>query len=319
LARQPVATQYNARPVMVSYGAANPAKLRRWTGAGLGEVQSMAAMAQRLFRTEQEGKLRSDPHVITVDDVTKGLGLEDTDAARIQQLLTETRVDVFTDPKLRSVRAPLAMTRLGEFLSKTERFTADQRMEVRRRAGAWWRKYGKPDYQQAPELRWNYAKALYFGKSEADVSKLRAGGKKRENLPQVPTAVMGGFLSALQARGIKVLKCLAPLKKLKPIQSEINEDKIAGMKQDGPPIIISADFSVLDGHHRMVAAQRRDPDGTIKAYQVALPIKELLREAHAFEGSKRNGIDDEPVRKALLAAAQDWVLLRKSGDRGEDN
>lgn len=151
--------EIGGKPSSVSQpGTADANKLRAWTDRGMGTLGEESRQLQRLFRTEEEGS-RPPPHVITIDDVTRGLGLESTDRETIHRLITQTRADYGVTEKLRSPRYAFAMNMLSDYLVKTKRFTSDQRMEIRRRASAWWRKYGKTTYEGRPMIRHLISKA----------------------------------------------------------------------------------------------------------------------------------------------------------------
>lgn len=140
-------------------GTADSNKLRAWTDRGMGSIGAIQAQAQRLFRTEEEGSTRPRPHIVDVDDVTRGLGLDDTDRTKITTILTQTGTEFGMSEKTRSQRYPFALKALSEFLNKTSRFTSDQRMEIRRRANEWWRKFGKTTYEGRPMIRHLITKA----------------------------------------------------------------------------------------------------------------------------------------------------------------
>jgi hypothetical protein len=86
-------------------------------------------------------------------DVTKGLGLDESDREKIERLLAETRAEWGASEKTRVPRVQFARGQLSEFLMKTKRIAPDVRMEVRRRAMEWWRKYGQTTYEGKPMIR----------------------------------------------------------------------------------------------------------------------------------------------------------------------
>lgn len=168
-----VGLEIGGKPSSVSQpGTADANKLRAWTDSGMGRLGEESRILQRIFRTEEEGK-RPPPHVVTVDDVTRGLGIDGTDRDTIHKLLTETRADFGVTEKLRYPRYAFALRALSEYLTKTGRFTGDQRMEIRRRAIAWWRKYGKTSYEGRPMIR------HLFTKSQLRSPTLLKGGQQQ--------------------------------------------------------------------------------------------------------------------------------------------
>lgn len=150
--------EIGGKPISVSQPGTAQGKLRRWTGAGLGEAGSIQHQVNRLFRTEQEGK-RPQPHVMSLGDITKGLGLEDTDREMIERVIAETRADYGMNEKTRYPRFAFALSHLSEVLQKTKRISPEARMEVRRRASTYWRKYGKTTYEGKPMIRHLVTKA----------------------------------------------------------------------------------------------------------------------------------------------------------------
>lgn len=151
--------EISGKPTSVSQPfTADPNKLRRWAGSGLGVQGSIQQQVNRLFRTTPEGT-RPPPHIMDIQDVTKGLGLEDTDRETLERLLTETRADFGLHPKTRVPRIQSARKMLSSYLQATKRISPDVRMEIRRRAMEWWRKYGKTTYEGQPMIRHIITKA----------------------------------------------------------------------------------------------------------------------------------------------------------------
>ena len=142
------------KPTAISQPGTAQGKLRRWTGSGAGEPGGIQHFINRMFRTEEDkhGR-RQKPHIMDEKDVTKSLGLDNTDELKIQNILTNTRADFATSPHLRSQRLQHARSRLSDFLVKTKRIPSDVRMEINKRAMVWWRKFGKTDYEGTPMIR----------------------------------------------------------------------------------------------------------------------------------------------------------------------
>lgn len=149
----PVPLLVSGKPAMMSQpGTADRNKLRAWTDSGMGGIGAIQAKAQRMFRLE-DGNARQAPHIVTINDVTRGLPLDDTDAQKIQGIITATRADYGMDDKTRYPRFAFALEALGAFLNATPRISQDVRMEVRKRANAWWRRFGKTTYEGRPMIR----------------------------------------------------------------------------------------------------------------------------------------------------------------------
>lgn len=94
-----------------------------------------------------------------------------------------------------------------------------------------------------------------------------------------------------------------PVKNLKPIQRQIYYDKSMGetIKQgvkrsldfvtNKSFFVISGDNYIIDGHHRYLSALLLDPNASVNALKINLPIKKLLPMATAYGdaiGNKRN-------------------------------
>lgn len=94
-----------------------------------------------------------------------------------------------------------------------------------------------------------------------------------------------GFQSDVAVEAAKI-----PAKFLKPIQKHVDIDKVKGMLRDIDKIkndvfIVDKDNRILDGHHRWLAILKSNPQQQMRVIRVHLPIGELVRAAHEFEGS----------------------------------
>jgi hypothetical protein len=130
-----------------------PTRLRALARGGLGEQFAVQHALARMARmTEDTAPV--ERHVVTVEDVTRGLGLTPEDAGRVQKLIQDTPVE-FT-PKTQTHRIFLAKGRLVDTLRALQ-VPADTRLEIARRAGAWWRKAFDTELirRRTPdEIRW---------------------------------------------------------------------------------------------------------------------------------------------------------------------
>ena len=111
-------------------------KLRAMAAAGMGEMQAEQLAVQRMMRLTEE---TAEPprHVVVPEDITRGLGLNQDDASRIQKAVTETNVEFTT--KTQTHRLTLAKSRLVEIMRGMP-ISGDMRMEIAKRADSWWRK-----------------------------------------------------------------------------------------------------------------------------------------------------------------------------------
>lgn len=136
---------------------ASPAKLRARAQAGLGEAQAEQLLVQRLFRTKPE-TAESDRHVVTIEDVTRGLGLEPADVTRVQGVVQATN-PTFT-PKTQTQRIFQAQGRLAEVM-RSMKIDSGARMEIAKRARAWWKKHYQTELERSRTvhfIRWGGAK-----------------------------------------------------------------------------------------------------------------------------------------------------------------
>lgn len=171
-------SQTGVRHEISQPGTPTPTKLRYITTSGLGEAGAMAHLVTRMMRTEQEGK-RPDPRVTSIEDITRGLGLIDTDATKIQTVIRSTRADYGSHPQLRVPRLPAARKALSDVLRSLDGVDSWIRQEIQRRALKWWRTQNV-DYQQVPTIRHMVTKSLF--KAEKPGKKQ---DKKKDKKPKI--------------------------------------------------------------------------------------------------------------------------------------
>jgi hypothetical protein len=128
-------------------------------------------------------------------------------------------------------------------------------------------------------------------------------GAQRKLLPQIPKNKVGSFVRLLLGHGINVTARRVLAKELRPVQKNVNKDKIKEMQPFiyelvKKPFIVSREYYILDGHHTWVLAKENNEDFPLTAIVVDLPIKELIRVGRVFEGSHTKGIN-EAVNKGL--------------------
>tara|TARA_B110001469_G_C9600637_1_gene298450 strand:+ start:762 stop:1196 length:435 start_codon:yes stop_codon:yes gene_type:complete len=122
-------------------------------------------------------------------------------------------------------------------------------------------------------------------------------GVTRNKMPQINEAVMKDYLKFIK-KSSKVAKRKFNVNTLKPTQNELSLNVIRKKQlklskhNKNPPIIISNDNYILDGHHRW--ATLRDcnmfPKNCntklslkIDAYKIDMPIKKLLKKTRSFK------------------------------------
>lgn len=130
-------------------------------------------------------------------------------------------------------------------------------------------------------------------------------GVARNRLPQIPKEEIPDFIRYLQTLSlpdgrydfnvgvtsdVAVTAARLAAKLLKPIQKNVDKEKVRGMVQNfnqikNDVLIVSQDNEILDGHHRWLAIMEKNPNHLIRIIRVQLPIKRLVQAAHDFEGS----------------------------------
>jgi hypothetical protein len=140
---------------------------------------------------------------------------------------------------------------------------------------------------------------------------------QRQLLPQIPSVEK--FAAFLHDQGVKSKVVPIAIAKLKPVQSEINREKVEKLKADdtgdnweAKPIIVSSDGYVLDGHHRWVAAKETDPHGKIFALVCAAPIKKLVLLGHLCGDSFTKTVDESTIYSNTPSESNLAMMIRKS-------
>lgn len=130
-------------------------KMRRVAASGLGELHALQARVARMMRTQPEDPRNSPPpHVTTVTDVTRGLGIDPSLEQRIQKVVQGTTPNF--DQKSQTQRLMLARSSLLSFMREsvsTAGVPSDTRGELVRRATAYWKRNFQTDYGKTPTVR----------------------------------------------------------------------------------------------------------------------------------------------------------------------
>jgi len=134
-------------------GTSTPRKLRQWGESGNGELGAFQREVNRMFRQSTDSYVRPDAHVIDVEDVFKGLNLDSEAEGKLSAVLTQTRSEYGPHPQLRVPRIVHARIRLMDTLRAMKQIDSTTRMEIQRRAMAYWKR-NHPDYDQAPTIRY---------------------------------------------------------------------------------------------------------------------------------------------------------------------
>lgn len=131
--------------------------------------------------------------------------------------------------------------------------------------------------------------------------------RKRETMPQIASEDVDQVVIhfAQNSPNVKVTKKLVPLSKLKPTQSEINEDKVNSMSVDtnATRFIVSKNYYMADSHHHWAAIHEAYKDAenepTVTVYKINLEIGELLRRLNLMKVSGKKDIADN-VQKSEI-------------------
>jgi hypothetical protein len=156
-------------------------KIRARLSAGMGEMGAEARAANRIFHeNETEEHSPAPPHVITILDVTRGLGLTNADEQKVQKLVEDQNAEFF--PTTQTHRIFLARTSALTTLRSWKHIPADTRAEVMRRAVQFWKRRSTTGYDKEPTVRSRVAKS--DGAAGSDISPtertLEAGLKKKK-------------------------------------------------------------------------------------------------------------------------------------------
>lgn len=160
----------------------------------------------------------------------------------------------------------------------------------------------------------------------------RADSLPRDKRGEVDLA--GHFREYLLGLGVKVEHAEERADHLRASQRELNGVKVGGIAGylqsggtiEGPPIFVSRNNYVVDGHHRWAAEVAVDyadgkPDTVMPVDRIDMDILEILVEANLFAqewGIPQAGFVEEALRRALEEAIdepwRDRALRRLDGD-----
>lgn len=107
----------------------------------------------------------------------------------------------------------------------------------------------------------------------------------RKEMPQLEPKKFKEYLDEIGV-GFECLK-IDPLM-LKASQGHFNRKKIESMRgQDLPPIFVSSDLYVLDGHHRWLAQSEKDK---IDVFRIDASLNDILDIANEWKHAKYSGL-----------------------------
>ena len=155
--------------------------------------------------------------------------------------------------------------------------------------------YGKELYDVIPDFDKHYE----FAQTHAS-----NGQHLRKDMPVIHKHDIGKFKQFLEDKGIKSKVTKIEVGKFHPLQKQIYMNKsIDAIAEHGiaktkkflkdPKVItvISNDYYIIDGHHRMLSGMLVDPNMKFNTLKVDIPAVELLPLALEFSdktGNKRN-------------------------------
>lgn len=146
-------------------------------------------------------------------------------------------------------------------------------------------------------------------------------GIARTDMPQVPKDMRQQFLDEARERGITARREDVDPLSLHPSQKEISAQQVAvklrKYEKDPdrafPPILVSKDNYILDGHHHwgVMATVRLDhPGARIPVNRLSVGVRAALREMREFD--ERHDIKREAIKAAL-----DWAFSALEFDEDE--
>jgi hypothetical protein len=104
----------------------------------------------------------------------------------------------------------------------------------------------------------------------------------RSDMPQIQGSDLKDAFILLQKAGVPVEVDEVSPKKLVHSQKSVNKKKVMAITRSivkgekMPPIVISGDNYIIDGHHRQLAYAVIDPDNKIKVIRINLPRDKAL-------------------------------------------
>lgn len=146
-------------------------------------------------------------------------------------------------------------------------------------------------------------------------------GIPRSEMPQIDESDIPQFIINLKNEGIDVSFQVFPASRLKPTQSEVNHDKINDEPDLLKPFIVSSDFRILDGHHRLYSILRQNRNNVVNCWYVDLNMLELLQFARRFSGSSYKEIHEAKKKKGkkLMNFKDLKKLLKMEETQPQDN
>ncbi len=295
-------------------------KVRLVAANGDGVVNAV----NRFFRRDGSETAPLPRKAETLEDVTRGIGLERGVAEHVQGIIGQANPSF--DQKSQTQRIFLVQSMLIEVLRTFPDISSDQRGELVKRARAYWQFHYQTDYGKRPTVRAHYAKSepQLVVKAAAALS----GDEKRITMPQIIAKKLPEFLAELREDTTKTRRKTLDPATLKPTQDKLDTAKVKRI-QGNPealkkPIVVSKDQFIVDGHHRWAACKALGQK--VPCIVVDLSKDDLLAAARDFEGAEYRKADKIPGGLASGKNRRDFdekrleagikVELEHTSDRG---
>lgn len=110
----------------------------------------------------------------------------------------------------------------------------------------------------------------------------------RSKMPQIEAKDLLSFVHFVRAQGIVVSQETFRAADLRPVQREFRSERVHAIPEHAArePIIVSSDNYILDGTHRWVKRWLWSRHAEVRAFRVALPVREALALMRRFPGAK---------------------------------
>ena len=133
-------------------------------------------------------------------------------------------------------------------------------------------------------------------------------GISRNELPQIKSTDVPEFIQWLESQNIESFEASFPVGALKPVQKEINLEKVFSMAEKhkageidlskGKPLMTSSDEHIIDGHHRWYALRELDPKNEIDIIMIDSSARKLIELMKEFPKTSYKQTTDENLYEA---------------------
>ncbi len=133
-------------------------------------------------------------------------------------------------------------------------------------------------------------------------------GISRNELPQIKSTDVPEFIEWLESQGMESFDASFPVGALKPVQKEINLEKVFSMAEKhkageidlskGKPLMTSSDEHIIDGHHRWYALRELDPKNEIDIIMIDSSVRKLIELMKEFPKTSYKQTTDENLYEA---------------------